>query len=278
MSIKIGNLDVSSFKVGSADCRVYLGDTCVYSGDTPAPHDYSQDYFTMVALGDNLELTWQGKVSGNCLSYSLDSGATWSEPSSGFVVTLTNSGDTIMFKGSGMTTHSNSSIGRLMPDYTVDYKVQGNIMSLLYGDNFVNQTDLTGYAGAFLSFFQGPTKAMPNERLLSVENLVLPATTLVLSCYQSMFLNCTSITTAPILPATTLAIYCYQSMFRGCTSLNNVTCLATDISAQGCTNGWFTSVSGTVASGTFTKAASMTSWTTGANGIPSGWTVVDYSG
>lgn len=41
MSIKIGNLDVSSFKVGSADCRVYLGDTCVYSGDTPTPtHEY----------------------------------------------------------------------------------------------------------------------------------------------------------------------------------------------------------------------------------------------
>ena len=30
MSIKIGNLDVSSFKVGSADCRVYLGDTLMY--------------------------------------------------------------------------------------------------------------------------------------------------------------------------------------------------------------------------------------------------------
>lgn len=34
-SIKIGNLDISAFKVGSADTKVYLGDTLVYSGGTP---------------------------------------------------------------------------------------------------------------------------------------------------------------------------------------------------------------------------------------------------
>ena len=32
--IKIGNLDVSSFKVGSDDCKIYLGDTLLYSGGT----------------------------------------------------------------------------------------------------------------------------------------------------------------------------------------------------------------------------------------------------
>ena len=49
--------------------------------------------------------------------------------------------------------------------------------------------------------------------------------------------------------------------------------LATDISANGCLIGW---MSGVAAIGTFTKAASMTSLSTGANGIPSGWTVQDY--
>lgn len=29
-SIKIGNLDISSFKVGSSDCKIYLGDTLLY--------------------------------------------------------------------------------------------------------------------------------------------------------------------------------------------------------------------------------------------------------
>ena len=32
--IKIGNLDISSFKVGSDDCKIYLGDTLLYSGGT----------------------------------------------------------------------------------------------------------------------------------------------------------------------------------------------------------------------------------------------------
>lgn len=32
--IKIGNLDISAFKVGSGDCTIYLGDTLLYSGGT----------------------------------------------------------------------------------------------------------------------------------------------------------------------------------------------------------------------------------------------------
>ena len=98
----------------------------------------------------------------------------------------------------------------------------------------------------------------------------LPANTLANSCYQNMFWNCTSLTTAPVLPATTLANSCYSYMFCDCTSLNYIKCLATDISATGCTYNWVNSVAST---GTFVKASSMTSWTTGTKGIPTGWTV-----
>ncbi len=100
----------------------------------------------------------------------------------------------------------------------------------------------------------------------------LPATTLAEGCYYYMFFDCASLTAAPSLPATTLANYCYSGMFSGCTSLASVTCLATDISAIGCTADWLKNVA---ASGTFTKADGMTGWTTGASGIPAGWTVVD---
>ncbi len=34
-SIKIGNLDISSFKVGGADCSIYLGDTLLYPQSQP---------------------------------------------------------------------------------------------------------------------------------------------------------------------------------------------------------------------------------------------------
>lgn len=256
----LGDLD-TKFKVGSADCRVYLGDTCVYSGDTPTPHDYSQDYLTFRALED-------GTFSfGNNIEYSLDSGSTWVTLPSGTASPTVTSGNTILWKASGLTPTSSSGIGTFSS--TRSFEVEGNIMSLLYGDNFVGQVDLSGKNYAFIILFKRCTK------LINAENLVLPAMTLAEGCYKQMFTVCSSLTTAPVLPAKTLTKFCYQQMFDNCTSLNSVTCLATDISATYPTYAW---LNGVAANGTFTKAASMSSWTTGNNGIPSGWTVVDYSG
>ena len=102
----------------------------------------------------------------------------------------------------------------------------------------------------------------------------LPATTLERACYKHMFNGCSSLTTAPALPATTLTIWCYRNMFYGCSNLNYIKCLATNISASKCTDNW---VSGVASIGTFVKATNMTGWTTGVNGIPSGWTVEDYT-
>ena len=102
----------------------------------------------------------------------------------------------------------------------------------------------------------------------------LPATTLVDYCYSGMFQNCRSLTTTPELPASTLTNYCYYGMFQGCTNLNHIKCLATDISATDCTSSW---VNGVASTGTFVKNPSMSSWTTGINGIPTGWAVEDAS-
>ena len=101
----------------------------------------------------------------------------------------------------------------------------------------------------------------------------LPATTLVNRCYYCMFYGCSALTSAPELPATTLVNRCYSFMFAGCTHLNYVRCLATDISATECTYSWFRSVAAT---GVFFKASGMENWTTGDNGIPSGWIVEDH--
>ena len=99
------------------------------------------------------------------------------------------------------------------------------------------------------------------------------ATTMTATACTSMFQNCNSLTTAPELPATTLANYCYQYMFSNCSNLNYIKCLATDISATNCTNGW---VGGVASSGTFVTPSS-TSWSskTGTDGIPTGWERVD---
>ena len=98
----------------------------------------------------------------------------------------------------------------------------------------------------------------------------LPAPTLADNCYSNMFVNCSKLVSAPVLPAETLVTGCYWHMFQNCTSLKSVTMLATDITADGCLTDW---LEGVAATGTFTKAASMTTLPEGASGIPSGWTV-----
>lgn len=127
-----------------------------------------------------------------------------------------------------------------------------------------------------------------------VDAPVLPATIMSDSCYYRMFYDCRALVTAPALPATRLANYCYYSMFRDCRALVNapellattlinncygqmfyscnqitsIKCLATTFGTNSTTD-WLNSGSAT---GTFTKATGAT-WSTGASGIPSGWTV-----
>ncbi len=286
----LGDLN-TKFKVGGDDCSIYLGTTLVYSGGTPpTPHDYLQDYLTFVALEDGT-FSFSGTSTANCLSYSTDSGTTWSEPARYITTPTITNGNTVMWKGNLIP----------MPSYgsgtfsaTNNFNAEGNVMSCLFGDEFSGQTDLTEYSYAFNKLFSGNTK------IISAENLIIPATTLSTYCYQSMFrgciglvtppklpattvinrcydgmfCGCTSLTTAPELPAATLATRCYNIMFSGCTSLNNITCLATDISASNCTTSWVRNVA---ASGTFYKSPNMNNWTTGANGIPNNWIVQDYT-
>ena len=168
--------------------------------------DYSQDYFTFVAL-ENGTFTF----SGNAINYSVDDGNTWTTLAANTASPTVTTGKKIMWKQSGLIPSSSSGIGTFIA--TGNFDVQGNAMSLLYGDGFKNQTSLSGKNYAFKSLFSGNTK------VVSAENLVLPATTLASNCYSNMFGGCTSLTKAPQLPATMLASSCYQEMFYGCTNL-----------------------------------------------------------
>ncbi len=115
----------------------------------------------------------------------------------------------------------------------------------------------------YISMFDGCTSLVNGPSSIGTS-----ATTMAAIACGSMFKGCTSLTTAPALPAKTLANYCYQYMFENCASLNYIKCLAIDISADRCTNGWVSGVQ--TNSGTFVTPSS-TSWSTGTNGIPSGW-------
>ena len=102
----------------------------------------------------------------------------------------------------------------------------------------------------------------------------LPATNLVTYCYAYMFDGCTSLTKAPELPATTLEPSCYKYMFKGCNSLNEVHChMPSSYSSSDVTSyasDWLLNVAST---GTFYTNADA-NWSSGASGIPEGWTRV----
>ena len=290
------------------------------------------------------------------ISYSTDNGSTWTitnnvnNKEEHLQITVNVSeGDKILWKGNAkqLGYFDDDDYGDHVGSFfssDCEFNVEGNVMSMLYGDNFIGETTLEeNGAFAFLfSDYDGDYSC----NVVDASNLVLPATTLTYYCYRKMFCGCTLLTSAPMLPATTLehscysgmftscesltsapqlqavtlanycysdmfnyctsltsapqlpattlasgcyscmfyyctsltnapqllatilATGCYSQMFHGCTSLNSITCLATDISASNCTTDW---VNGVAATGTFIKANSMSSWTTGNNGIPTGW-------
>ena len=130
-----------------------------------------------------------------------------------------------MWKGA-MTPAEYNGVGKFSA--TGNFDVQGNAMSLLFGDNYKGQTDLTGKNYAFYHLFY------KNTKIISAENLSLPAATLANDCYERMFEGCTSLTTAPELPATKLATICYNGMFAGCTSLTTAPELPATTLADSC--------------------------------------------
>lgn len=98
----------------------------------------------------------------------------------------------------------------------------------------------------------------------------LPATELAESCYNSMFQGCTTLTETPELPATILSMNCYYQMFQGCTKLKKVTTYANDISANMPLTYWLANVSST---GEFHNHGTAT-YPRGTSGIPTGWTEI----
>ena len=256
----------------------------------PTPSDYAHQYLTFKALSNGTFDYYSD--NGAEMSYSLDSGSTWSQPSSSITFNV-QSGDVVMWCGD----NTSGNVGTFRYG-TAPFDVEGNIMSLIYGENidFDNDTEFSGGTGQFYETFGHPFDGeaqvvhahnliLPSTALTSecyrdmfreCDGLItapsLPATTLANGCYRDMFNGCINLTTAPELPATTLVTNCYQSMFASCSSLNYIKMLATDISASSCLYNW---VQGVANSGTFVKNASMTTLPTGNNGIPSGWTVQD---
>ena len=194
--------------------------------------------------------------------------------------------DVVQFYGNG-TDYSGTKIVS-----GINMSLYGNIMSLVDEENFATITTMEG--ASFAGLFAGNTCGFEASGLLlpattlsencysgmfagcsamSDTPVELPALTLAPGCYSNMFEGCDMIPATPHLPATELVDRCYASMFSGCGTIEQVTCLATTINGTDCTTDW---LNGVKPYGTFTKAKGASCWTTGNNGIPSGWDVYEY--
>lgn len=229
-----------------------------------------------IATDDNstpteISLEKNGNPTELTMEYSFDK-ENWQTYTLGTTLDISQSPNSkVWFRNSGNTRFSigQSDYYRFAFESNADNKISvgGNIASLKSRD----MSDTTSNEYDFKSLLSGKfgyNTAIKYAHELDLGNYV----TLANHCFDQMFLRCTSLLTSPELPATTLVDNCYSYMFNGCTLLTSITCLAENISATDCVNGW---VDGVAQSGTFTKSPNMSSWTTGVDGIPSGWTVVD---
>ena len=192
---------------------------------------YSSEAFTITSTSStSVSINKYGSPADITLEYRKGTDS-WTPYTINTVVNLLN-GECIQFRaGEG----GNESFSTSLQDYyyinvsgegTVN--LSGNIMSLLDRSRVIDSVPKY----AFYKFCK-------SDKIVDASNLKLPATTLALGCYSSMFFGCTNLTTAPELPATTLATECYSSMFSGCTSLTTAPKLPATTLANSCYSSMF---------------------------------------
>ena len=269
------NLEINAAYIGSTEVtHMYLGDELVWRSEPEPPGpDYSAMPLTFEILSAGTIMWWQngGSTSdAKTIEYKKNDD-TWvsitssSNPSKAPTFSV-QPGDIVLFKGTNIR-YNNGGIPSVFSG-TCSFNAYGNILSLIYGDNYLNETELPS-GNTSTSNFDGLFRQ--NMGIIDASNIIMPQNT-TRYCFKQMFYYCENLEKAPTLPAATLAIRAYNQMFDNCHKLNYVKCLATDISASDCTVNWLNQVAAT---GTFVKNPNMSSWTGGIDGIPAGWTVQD---
>lgn len=204
MSILINKIKANNvFLKGNNIVQIFLKNKKVFPDEVK-----QKDYFWIQA--DNGKTIIVGNYDKRLnLEYSTDL-STWTE----WNMYITSTGSKIYFRGDCDTWTDLSS--NTNPYFSVNGSIGGNIMSLIYKDDFEDKFDLNENNISFAYIFS-------TKNLTDITELKLPATKLSPKCYQRMFAG-SSIKSIPsnLLPATTLANYCYYQMFDSCSNLEVV--------------------------------------------------------
>ena len=179
--------------------------------------NFANMYFTIESLQDSNAIKMQRAKTANnpILSYSLDDGETWNTVTVNSTVTFAtiNTGDKIIFKG------TNTKFASAWDTYnyfsaTKQFKVYGNIMSIINGDDFKENSE---FDSSSTHHFAG---LLRTTYLVDASNLILPALTIYTSSYNGMFRGATALQHGPQMLATTpTGTECCSSMFEGCINL-----------------------------------------------------------
>ena len=264
-----------------------------FNEEAPTVDDIAKPLMFRATQDGYVGLTAKGSPDG-AFQTSMDGGNTWVDYTLGTSIDLI-AGYGVYFRAKSDRTSVQTSKNYFYFYMTGKIEAWHNVMSLSRTSDFATY-NTTGRS-AFYHLFDGCTSLTKAP--------VLPATTLGERCYSNMFLDCTSLTKAPVLPATTLAQYCYQNIFKRCTSLAKAPALPATALANGCYYGMFYGCSslnevrcqmpstisaenvqtytgsgqtawldGVAQTGTFYTNADA-NWSSGASGIPEGWTRVN---
>ena len=194
--------------------------------------DYSSEYMTFEAVEDGAYLKFDNRNPYPHAYFKINDGEWFYKKSSNsqtiIIADNLKKGDKIYVKSNLHFWISEGTNDDVF--YLRGLKVYGNIMSLVYGDDFIGKTTMLDFS--LENVFYG-------GNIIDAGNLILPATTLTHWGYSDMFKNCTSLTTAPVLPATTLHYNCYEGMFEGCTSLTQAPQLPATKLSEHCYNWMF---------------------------------------
>ena len=188
-------------------------------GPGPTPVPYDQEYFTITSFRDNNTIS----IRQGCYRdentpnqgytielYKSSDKITWTQilfhdTKSYFTnktlntVTITlNEGESIYLKGNnnGLNCSDNDTYATKI-NGTVNvsagpFEASGNIMSLLWGDNFIGKTDApipytSDKAGYTFDYLFSGTSNTARNNIYSAKNLVLPLNTYPKWCYQAFF-------------------------------------------------------------------------------------------
>lgn len=215
------------------DLNLESGVTYNYTISINQEVEPENQYLNITALSDGVNISTQTEYAESVddipeVKYSFDK-VQWEDLGSGRI--SLSKGQTVYLKGNNESGFTKERAFYTHFVTTGSISADGNIMSLLYGDDFIGKKEIPCDFCFNSLFFGCNLKHAP----------ILPATVLKRECYRNMFFSCWELAEAPELPATTLAESCYSSMFYECTSLVNAPELPATTLAESCYASMFAS-------------------------------------